>query len=94
MNDFTKEELKEITGALSYYINRNPDYDTELFEKIESMIDEYEEDKNKKVLELTHKIQWGLKFCIDAINASNYNRAKEKAWILIGEINDLRNFIF
>jgi hypothetical protein len=44
MNDFSKDELEELSASLSYWINRNQpqsEQNIPLFKKIESMIDSY-----------------------------------------------------
>lgn len=42
MNDFTKEELKEIRCALNHDLNKDGlPYHKDLLEKVESMIDNY-----------------------------------------------------
>lgn len=45
MNDFTKEELKEIYGCL-----QESGWDNELLEKVESLIDRYSECQHQKIV--------------------------------------------
>lgn len=44
MNDFTKDELEQ----LKYHLFGNPQVDTKLCQKIQSMIDSYDNQKNQK----------------------------------------------
>ena len=43
MNDFTKEELKEIQDCLPFSCNPQMGFVNKLFDKIQSMIDNYRE---------------------------------------------------